>query len=244
MAGIAGRVVALHALIACGSLPDLHFADTEAGVGGSEGGVGSEGGIGLDAGPFSCETTTSFVCQDAVPDWTPVLFAASMQPSCPSGTSGIDLKVAAGDASATCACSCSSAGGSCASGDFTVTSGADSACAGSGPTTVSVDSAGCTPINGGSLSLSSRAMATPPTGPTSCTPSGAQAAALTSGRLCQVAGEGTGCTATQSCAPKPGGGLQACVAKSGINPCPAGFARRSTAGVPARHHHSSAHEAR
>jgi hypothetical protein len=225
--GIAGVVcVLLYVLVACSSLPDLHFDDGEAGVGG-EGGDGS-------VGPLGCTTTSGFVCQDAVPDWTPVLFAPSSQPSCPFGTSGIDLKVASGDASATCACSCSAAGGSCTSGSFTVTSSAEATCAVTPSTTnVSVDAAGCTAISGGTFAVSSRAMAKPPTGPTACMPKGVQAASLTSGRLCQVAGDAAGCTATQSCAPKPSAGLQSCVTKSGSTACPFGFSKRSTAGTSA-----------
>ena len=226
LGSLVGIFATIGMVVACSSLPDLHFVD-------SEGGVGSEGGVIGEGGAFNCRSP-SFVCQDAVPEWTPVLFAASMQPSCPFGTTGTDLKVASGDASATCACSCSSAGGSCGTGSFTVASGADSTCTGGATTTVPVDSPGCTAINGGSVSVSSHAMATPPMGPTSCTPTPGQAAALTSGRLCTVAGDGTGCSSTQSCAPKTfGGGFQTCVAKSGINECPFGFAKRSTAGTSA-----------
>jgi hypothetical protein len=231
--GIAGVVCVLYALVACSSLPDLHFDDGEGGVGG-EGGVVGEGGVGEGGdGSFSCKTTSGFSCQDAVADWTPVLFAPSGQPSCPSGTSGIDLKVAAGDASPTCACSCNAAGGSCTSGNFTVTSSAEATCAVTPSTTNVPVSGGCSAINGGSFAVSTDAMIAPPAGPTACTPTGAPAASLTSGRLCQVTGTGTGCTATQSCAPKSSSGLQSCVTKSGSSACPVGFSKRSTAGTSA-----------
>jgi hypothetical protein len=189
----------------------------------------------VDCQDLSCRQQ-GFTCQDVPAGWTAVSFAADRRPSCPDGADTIDLKVASGDSTATCMCSCNPVGGSCASGNYVISTANDGTCS-TAPATksVSVDSAACTPLSGGGLALASRAMITAPPGPTSCAPSGGMTAALTSGRLCQPRSLGGGCGANQACAGRQGNGegLAVCVTMAGKAACPAAFPQRSTAGTDA-----------
>ncbi len=245
-------VVAASVVVACSSLPDLHFADADV-----DGGVGGEGGteggnpLCKGGGPEICNdgvdndcnlladckdafcVNQGFTCETIPSGWTAVTFSATARPSCGPGETPIDLKVAAGDSTGTCDCSCKAAGGDCGSGNYTVASADDSSCA-SGPTTTSVpvDNGACTALNA-SIALAVRAMATPPQGPTSCMLVAAVSAALTDGRLCQPPAVGTGCAAGEACAPKPSDSLASCITTSGKAACPSAFPKRSTAGTSA-----------
>lgn len=237
----------------CGSLPDLHFADADGstnpfGEAGAEGGVvpgckatGAERcGDGIDNdcnGLVDCQDSAcrrqGFACQDVPSGWTVVSFSADARPGCPDGTDSVDLKVASGDGSATCMCSCNAVGGSCASGNFLVATANDGACAsGAATKSVPVNSAGCTPL-GSSLAVASRAMITEPAGPTSCAAATGMTATLTSGRLCQLRAPGGGCGPSQACAGGSSGDFASCVTTAGKLECPANFPKRSTAGTDA-----------
>ncbi len=233
---------------ACGAVPDLHFADDDGGPG-VEGGLDAkrdvdpnckktgpeicDDGIDNDCnGDVDCQDaacTPTFSCQDAPAGWTAVGFAAEARPGCPTGTAPTDLQAVSGDGSASCTCTCGAAGASCG-GNLTLTLTTENTCAVS-PTIASV------PVNGNCTQLPSNVNL--PTGafgrtaPASCAPIAAvKGGALTSGRLCQAARFGGGCGPGQLCAPKPTtAGLDACVAKIGSQACPAGFGRRSTAGL-------------
>lgn len=254
-ASIVGTLVAC-LVAACSSLPDLHFTDAAD----AEGGVGPDSGF--DGGtPPACKTgapeicndgfdndcnllvdckdgactAQGFACQTVPAGWTAVRFSATDRGSCGPGETALDLKVAAGDSTATCHCTCTSAGGSCAAGNFTVTSASDVACAMTPTTTtVPVDNGACAAL-GSNIALSTRAMATPPAGPTSCTVASALNGALTDGRLCQPPGTGGGCGSGQVCAQSSagGGGLSSCITTSGKSACPPEFPKRSTAGTDA-----------
>ena len=246
-------LVAAGVVVACSSLPDLHFADADGGPAGGEG--GTEGGnplckgggpeICTDGVDNDCDLLTDckdtsciaagFGCEAVPAGWTAVTFSATTRPSCPLGETAIDLQVAAGDATATCNCSCNPVGGKCDTGNFTIASASDTACAVTPTTTtVPVDMGGCTAL-GASIALSTRAMATPPAGPTSCAVTAGVNGALTNGRLCQPQGIGGGCNAGEVCAPKPSASaaLSTCITASGMMACPSGFPKRSTAGTSA-----------
>jgi hypothetical protein len=239
---------------ACSSLPDLHFADGDGGVATDS---GFEGGT-----PPACKTGTPEICNDGFDNdcngavdcqdlacrqqgftcetvpagWTAVSFAADARPSCPDGADTLDLKVASGDATAACMCSCNPVGGSCTSGSYVLSTANDGACSSAPATTsVPVDNAGCTPLGGGGLAVASHAMIAPPAGPTSCAVTGGMTAALTSGRICQPRSLGGGCGANQACAASQSqsGTLAACVTMAGKSACPAAFPHRSTAGTDA-----------
>ncbi len=251
LGSVIGSAVFTCALVACSSLPDLHFADSD-----GEGGVGeggTEGGNPLckGGGPEICndgvdndcnllaDCTDSFckdngfTCETIPSGWTAVTFSATARPSCGPGETPIDLKVAAGDSTGTCNCSCKAAGGDCGSGNYTVASAGDTACAsGATTTSVPVDNGACTALNA-TIALSTRAMATPPQAPTSCMVVADLSAALTDGRLCQPPGVGAGCAAGQACAPKASGSLASCITMSGKAACPSEFPKRSSAGTSA-----------
>ena len=238
----------------CSSLPDLHF-DADASVLFPEGG-NSEGGIDpnckrtgpeicndgidndcngqVDCQDFACRQQ-GVSCQDVPAGWTAVSFSATAHPSCPAGAVTVNLKVAAGDSTATCMCSCNAVGGACTTGNYTVSSASDGACAVTPTTTtVPLNAGGCTSLNS-SITLSTRAMATPPTAPTSCALLSGLNGALTDGRLCQSQGTGGGCGANQVCAGRStmGGALASCVTMNGRNACPLEFPKRSTVGTDA-----------
>lgn len=245
------------AVTGCSSVPDLRFdgVGDEGGI--PEGGI-PEGGVLPDGAPDpNCKSTGSevcddgldndcdgkidcadsnctagFACEEAPAGWTPIAFAPAAPPACAASTTASDLKVAAGDGNASCSCSCAGAGGSCATGSFTVTSSGEITCA-VAPVT------GTVPATGNCLAIPTQFQAgaflkaTPPAPPLSCTPSATVNGALTSGRQCQAARFGTGCGANQVCAPKAAAMMASCITKPGKNVCPAGFAKRSTAGTAA-----------
>jgi hypothetical protein len=227
-------------LLACSSVPELHFVDGDGGaIDPNCTQTGAEicnDGIDNDCdGKIDCQDSdcnAGFSCQDAPADWTAVTFAAAAQPGCAPGATSTDLQVSAGDGSATCSCSCESVGGSCA-GNLTLVTAADTACA-VNPTSAAIppNAGACTAL-GGNIALSTRAMLMPPPAPSSCMPKQGLNGALTKGRLCQAPQFGKGCAANQVCAPKPATGLDACVTKAGKSACPAGFAKRNTAGTGA-----------
>ncbi len=257
---MAATLLALTASMAsggCSSLPEIHFQEDAAAVFPVEGGA-SEGGIdptckptgpevcndGIDNdcnGKTDCQDLTcgqrGFSCQDVPDGWTAVAFSATARPSCPDGTTAVDLKVSAGDGmTAACSCSCKEAGGSCTTGSFTVISASDAACTTTPTmTTVPVNDAACTAI-GANIALASRAMIAEPSAPASCTVTSAVEGALTDGRLCRAQAGGTtggGCDANQTCARGGTQGLASCITMEGKEACPGSFPKRSTAGTDA-----------
>jgi hypothetical protein len=246
----------------CSSLPDIHFVDdaSPTGEGGPTEGGPAEGGM-VDAGckPTGVEICNDGIdndcngktdcqdlrcqqqgltCQDVPSGWTAVSFSPAARPSCPDGTATIDLKVSDGDGTtASCNCSCKSAGGSCTTGaSYVVGSANDAACTTTPTTTtVSVDTAACTAL-ATNISLASRAKISEPSGPTSCEVNAAVSGALTDGRLCQAPAGGAatgGCGANQICAAGGTQNLATCIAMNGKSACPASFPNRSTAGTDA-----------
>jgi hypothetical protein len=257
---MAATLLALTASLAsggCSSLPDIRFDDDAAALFPGEGG-GVEGGIdpnckptgsevcgdGIDNdcnGRTDCQDFTcrqqGFSCQDVPNGWTAVAFSATARPSCPDGTTAVDLKVSAGDGmTAACNCSCKSAGGSCTTGSFTVVSANDSACTTTPTmTSVPVNGTACTAL-GNDIALANRAMIAEPSAPASCTLTSAVDGALTDGRLCQVQAGGStsgGCDTNQTCARGGTQGLATCITMNGKSACPATFPTRSTAGTDA-----------
>lgn len=241
------------ALIACSSVPELTFVDDDGGVLLPDGAVvprdsgpdvdpnckptGAEicdDGIDNDCnGAIDCQDKQcgEFSCQDAPPDWTAIEFAAAARPACPANTAMNDLRVSAGDGSATCNCSCASVGGSCTVGTWTVSTGTDATC-GVATKAVPLSSAGaCTALTGTAFSVSSFVARAFPPGPTMCAPSATVNGPITSGRMCQPGKYGKGCGTNQVCAPKPPAGAASCVTKLGPSACPGGFTKRSTAGT-------------
>jgi len=246
-------VVALSAFVAtgaCSSVPELRFVDGDASA--VEGGVDArvvdpnckktgpeicDDGIDNDCnGDVDCQDsacTARFSCEDAPAGWTAVGFSARDRPDCRSGETRSDLRVVSGDGSATCTCSCNAVGGSCASNNFALRLTTENTC-NVAPTTANIppNAGGCSPL-GSSFNVPGGAFARiTAVAPSSCaanaTPSGGS---LTSGRLCQAQRFGTGCAPNQVCAPRPAGGLNSCVTKTGTNACPTGFGTRSTAGA-------------
>jgi hypothetical protein len=241
----------------CSSLPDIHFDADAAAVPPGEGGA-TEGGVdptcrstgpevcndGIDNdcnGKTDCQDLAcgqqGFSCQDVPNGWTAVAFSATTRPSCPDGTTAVDLKVSAGDGmTAACSCSCMEAGGSCTKGSFTVTSASDVACTTTPTTTtVPVSGAACTAL-GADIALSTHAMIAGPSAPTSCTLTTAVEGALTDGRLCRAqagASTGGGCGTNQTCTRGVTQGLASCITMDGKAACPATFPKRSTAGTDA-----------
>jgi hypothetical protein len=239
-------------LLACSSVPDIHFDDVDGGPNGTDGGregsvdpnckpTGDEicdDGIDNDCdGRTDCQdracTFGGFSCQDLASDWTPVAFAAGDRPGCRSGEQATDLKVAAGDGTAACTCSCTSAGTSCAAGSYTLSTANDGACSVTPATKdIPASSGNCAAI-GSTLAVSARAKIDPPATPASCNAVQGVAGGLADGRMCQAARFGKGCGGNQVCAPKPMNGLGSCVTKPGKNACPFGFSKRVTAGTGA-----------
>lgn len=241
-------------LVACSSIPNVTFSDDEGGVI-PEGGTGDSIVIGCTpSGPEVCDDgidndcngktdcedaacTAGFSCQDAPAGWTAVGFAGAARPACPAATTATDLKVTAGDGSATgtCACSCTSVGGSCTTGSWTVTYASDPACATAlGTVTVPLSSGALCPTTATSPNVPANAFfkVTPPAPPASCTATGA-GFGLADGRACQGARFGKCANAAQVCAPKPAAGFAACITKTGKDVCPNGFTKRNTAGTAA-----------
>ena len=233
--------------VACSSLPDLRF---DAAEGGAEGGVetGPSGpcvpsgdeicddGIDNDCnGRTDCQDNrcnAGFRCTDVPAGWTTVSFAGATTPSCPERTTGTDLQVAAGDGSAGCACTCTGAGGSCATGNFTLNLSNEPTC-GVGATTGTVPRSGNCNALGASFNVQSYARIAQAVGPTSCAPSPSESGALARGRVCQAARFGGGCDANEVCAPRTSTGFETCITKAGKNACPPGFSKRSTVGASA-----------
>ena len=201
---------------ACSSLPDIHFDSSEAGVAAGDGGV-----------PVLC------ACEAAADGWVPVNFAATSRPSCPAGEAAIDVRVASGDGTPTCACTCTGVGGTCGTGNVTVSVTGEATC-GIAPATTTVASAegSCTPL-GAPVTVPATAFAKairPP--PTSCVGTPRLASPLTDGRVCEPP-PSSNCGAGQACKPATTRGLTSCVAKAGMNACPGDFPKRSTVGTGA-----------
>ena len=243
----------------CSSLPDIHFVDDASPLLPSEGGPAEGGMVDASCTPTGLEVCNDGIdndcngktdcqdlhcqqqglsCQDVPSGWTAVSFSPAARPSCPDGTTTIDLKVSAGDGTtATCDCSCKSAGGSCTTGvSYIVSSANDAACMTTPTTTtVPVDIAACTAL-GTNINLASHAMIAEPTGPGSCEVISAVSGALTDGRICQAPAGGAatgGCGANQICAAGGTQSLASCIAMNGKSACPASFPKRSTAGTGA-----------
>lgn len=252
---LAAVAAGLGALVACSSVPELTFVEDDGGMLLPDGAVvPKDSGFDVDPnckksgpeicddgidndcnGATDCQDTAcgAFSCQDAPPDWTAVEFAAAARPACSSNTAMIDLRVSAGDGSATCNCSCGAVGGSCTAGTWTLTTGTDAACAvGVATKTVPLNTGlgNCTAI-GSSFGVGASIMKTAPTGPTSCNATAAVNGPISNGRLCQPSKYGKGCGTNQVCAPKPPGGATSCVTKLGASACPGGFTKRNTAGT-------------
>ena len=147
-------------LIACSSLPDLHFADaTEGGAGeggplgegGSDGGADGPIGPCTKSGPEICDDgidndcnghidcddpacTAGFACSDPAPSgWDLVGFAPSTRPACPpSFGASTDVSAVAGTGAGTCTCQCGAAVGStaCNAGQATATVSDQAGCTG------------------------------------------------------------------------------------------------------------------
>lgn len=185
----------------------------------------------------------AFQCEPPTPSggWAPVAFADTTSASCPSGWGAqTDVKFVAGDGTdGSCVCSCSGSGGAvatCNAGTTGFTLYNSNACATSTSTqNLPAQNATCTAF-GTPLDAPSNTFATvtAPSGPTTC----AKNTVLTKnnvadGRTCAAPAKlGGGCAGGQVCAPKPAG-LRYCVAKSGLNACPAPFTVRRRAGTDA-----------
>ena len=243
------------ATVACSSVPELNFVDDDGGVVLPDGAVvprdGGDAGIdpnckktgveicddGIDNdcnGATDCQDTAcgAFSCQDAPPDWTAVEFAAAARPACPASTAANDLRVSAGDGTASCTCSCTPVGGACTSGTYAVTTSGENMCSTAAATrNVAVNTGNtCTALSS-DLPVAGFVVRALPVGPTSCNPAASINGPITNGRVCQVGQVGKGCGTNQVCAPKPPAGLSSCITKTGANVCPAGFTKRSTAGT-------------
>jgi hypothetical protein len=205
-------VSAAAALFACSSLPDLTFDD-----GGS-----TSGGPAL---PCNCQSVPA--------GWTPVSFAAASRPTCPSATSPTDLRVAAGDGTPSCSCTCADVGEGCASGAFTLALAAEPTCL-VAPTTASVpaDGSACTELKSSFMVPSGAFAKATHAAPTSCSAKAALASPVTDGRLCAGASSGS-CSADQACVPAAASGFQSCISKPGTDACPSEFPKRSTGGTNA-----------
>jgi hypothetical protein len=216
LSNLVGSAVVAIVLAACSSLPDLQFDE--------DGGTTI-----LPDGAVVAKCT----CQTPPEGWTPLSFAPSSRPTCPGGTNAVDLRVASGDGSPSCSCTCGDVGGSCKTGNYTLTVSGELTCA-IAPATASVpvDVAACTalpsPITVPNPAFAKVALPSP----TSCGATSSLKTPLTDGRLCEPA-PATACTAGQLCAATSGGGFTACIAKPGQNACPSDFPKRSTVGTAA-----------
>jgi hypothetical protein len=248
---VIGASVAL-TLLACSAVPDLHFDDDGGGTleGGAEGGIDPncdatgpeicDDGIDNDCnGRTDCQdarcTSTGFSCEQAPDGWTLVTFSESQHPPCPGNEDFTDLKVALGDSSPTCACTCMGNGGSCDS-DVTLSVSADPTCVGGGATTMQVASgiATCTALdNSITIPNGARANITLPNTPSSCSGNAEVAGGLTDGRMCRAQRFGAGCDTGEVCALRTTIGLTSCVTKDGKSACPTGYTKRNTAGTSA-----------
>lgn len=251
--GVAFSVLCM--LGACSAVPDITFVDDAGPIegGGPDGGPvpgctpsGAEicdDGIDndcngqTDCGDSAC--TAGYACVPAPPNgWQLVGFNASAKPNCPPGFGAAqDISTVTGTGAGQCACQCSAALGStaCNAGQSVVTVSDSAACSGGATTTRMVASSptGCATLGGGLAIPAGQPFAklTPPAPPLACTSATtSNVPSVTSGRVCAPPARlGAGCGMGQVCAPKPTD-VSACVAKPGLDVCPAAYPKANSAG--------------
>jgi hypothetical protein len=236
-------------LAACGSVPDITFDTSDGGSSGSSGASGASGSSGgrcVPTGPEICDdgidndcngrtdcadnACGAFTCVAAAPrDWQVVAYAEAAQPpSCPSGFgASADVKSAVtGGTAAACDCAC---GGSCSAG-LAVAAG-DASCSVSHALGVK-SSCSSLVASGNTFDTGTNAKLVPPTTPVCAANPTVSIPALKDARVCAPPPRvGAGCSNGNVCVPRLGNTFSACVAKSGVNACPTGFALGHLAGT-------------
>ena len=192
----------------------------------------------IDCADPACQSGWTCTPSAVPPGWALVEYAEMSQPDCSVGYAAPSDALEGPDGKpATCACACDVAGiGSCESGDFTVTPNvATPTCTGL-PVTSPASGGACSPAAakytahaGGMLQV-----APVPYTPGSCTPAPSGTPPPVEyageGRICTATQTGAGCPSGGVCAPAPGSAFDLCIVASGAQPCPSGFTNAHSVG--------------
>jgi hypothetical protein len=177
------------------------------------------------------------VCAPELPSgWAWAMYAADQRAPCANGYgSPTDVEEGLSAAAASCGCNCTTTDPSCATGNLTITAGANNTCDDNTNQTDVAD-AGCNALGSFSTSGGDQVSVTGPS------PTGGGCSAVLSqtippvgydhqGRTCAYAGTpGSGCSAGSVCVPNPAP-FAVCVEKAGVETCPSGFPNQHLVGT-------------